>query len=394
VNTLNLSDQTNPIIAIGDNDVIHVTWQDVRNGNLDIYMSNSTNGGSSFNAIRRVDSDTTNNDQTNPTIAADVINGRNYVLIAWSDQRNLKYKVTGNYYQNVDVYFAFSSDDGASYSTDYCIHTYQGQPVAAVADDGTVYAVWCDYRFGDFGDIYFAKSYTGGQYFDVNIGLVQNTTNRGRENPDMAYKDGVVYVVWDDSRFGTENKTIVFTKSTDGGVTFSDNKDIVALPGNQKDPALVVDKTGKIHVVWEDNFNPGVGRSSDVFYSNSVDNGTSWSTPERVNSKFDNIGSWNPCIAVNNSGTTQEIYVAYMNESTTNDIDISIASSTDGGSTFTERATSINDDITTETQANPAIDVDSSGNIGVVWEDYRSTNDWDIYFIKFQYEHISDNFNR
>ncbi|WP_455392838.1 hypothetical protein, partial [[Eubacterium] cellulosolvens] len=379
---VNSSDQTNPMIAIGDNDAIHVVWQDARGGDWDIYMANSTNGGTTFTNVRRVDSDITDRDQTNPTIAAGLINASNTVLVAWSDQRNSIYQLPGTYYQNFDAYFTRSLNDGGSYFKDYRVHIRQSEPDVAVADDGTVYAVWCDYRLSDRGEIYFAKSYTGGQHFSVNKPISQNTSERGRGDPQMVYKDDVIYVIWQDARFGSENMTLIFFKSTDYGKTFSQEVEINKRFGNQINAAFTVDKHGKIHIVWEDYFNPGMGRTSDVYYSSSTDNGSTWSTPVLVNSRFENLASSKPCIAINDSGSTREIYVGYMNRTTTGDVDICIAISQDNGATFKELINHVNDDISGETQANPVMDVGSNGAICMAWEDFRSGLNWDIYFAK------------
>jgi hypothetical protein len=380
VNTVNVSQQLKPTIDINDVDNhIFIAWEDWQNNNSDIFVANSTDFGITFSAGKRVDSDNSDSDQSGPVIAATVKDFNPAVLVAWSDQRNIIYKQDEQYFRNYDIYFTRSEDDGSNYVKDYIIHTYQGQPAVTVDDEGIVYAVWSDYRFGEWGGIFFAKSHTGGQSFSVNTQISDNITDRGRANPDITVKDNVIYVVWEDSRFSNINKTIMFSKSTDGGETFSAGVEVIVEIDNQQDPALVVDKTGKIHVVWEDAFNVGPQRTYDVRYSNSTDNGTTWSQPIRVNGRFTSNSSWNPSIAVNDSASTPEIYVVYQNISLSDDIDIYFSRSTDGGFTFQENSIGINDDFGSEPQTNPAIAVDSNGYIAVVWEDFRSGFEGDIY---------------
>jgi len=91
------ADQLNPSISVIVGGRVFVAWQDQRNGNNDIYMAMSDNGGDTWSANQFVTDDplTTNQAQTSPSIAArspvygyspDVsCGGDTAVVIAWED---------------------------------------------------------------------------------------------------------------------------------------------------------------------------------------------------------------------------------------------------------------------------------------------------------------------
>ena len=94
------ADQMNPSIAYLPGGKLFVAWQDRRNGNNDIYMAMSEDGGDTWSANEFVTDDplTTNQSQTSPSIAAarPVYNylpdsscgGDTAVVIVWEDNSN------------------------------------------------------------------------------------------------------------------------------------------------------------------------------------------------------------------------------------------------------------------------------------------------------------------
>jgi hypothetical protein len=380
INTVSTSDSTNPIVAIGDTNNIFITWQDFRNSDWDIFISNSTNNGVTFTTEARVDDDTTNSDQLFPSIAAGLVNLTDSVILVWSDLRDIGYKHINLHSNNYDIYLSSSVDEGNSFSPSYCVHNSQRKPAIAVGDDGTVYTAWTDYRLGAWGDIFFTRSMAGGQIYETNFPISNDSVNRGRGDLDMVIEDDVIYLVWEDSTNDPNNNEIIFTKSTDGGLSFSEPKNITngsALL--ELNPAIAVDKTGKIHVVYEDNSIP---LRWNIFYINSVDNGTTWSSPTMVYlmNSF-GLEYHNPCIAVDDTQNPPYVYIAYENMTATDPGNISFSRSTDGGATFGVEF-NVSQDLINTMQGNPAIDVGPNGYVSLVWEDFRNTVDWDLYYAK------------
>ncbi len=367
INTNIVNDKIRPTIGISLNPDLsskgnmYLTWQDSRDGDWDIYMAKSMDEGNTFSAEVKVSDDTGNFDQTFPSTA---VNETGWVYVTWTDLRGYHSDV----FNKPDIYIARLNNVSSSFNKSYCIHTFQGEPAIAVDENGTIYAVWTDYRFGHW-DIFFARSFVGGQYFESNVVVNENNDNM-RSDPDIAVKNGVIYVVWEDGEFGDDNKTIKFSRSINGGLTFENEIDIVQEEGNQLNPALAVDKTGIVHVVWQNRITAGY---EEITYSNS----TNWNMKKQVFSPSLPANQLNPCIALDDSQSVVKIYIAFENRTEDTDWNVTYIRSIDGGATFISTIT-----LYTETgksnQSSPSIDADSKGKVVVVWQDQRSNN-WDIY---------------
>src|SRR3972149_2866453 len=91
-------------------------------------------------------------------------------------------------------------------------------------------------------------------------------------------------------------------------------------------PRIAVDGNEDLHVVWMDQRN----LNTDLYYSKSTDQGTTWSPAVRIDNAPGTTASLAPDIAVNRSGT--EVYVVY-HDNRGGSQDIWLARSLDGGTT-------------------------------------------------------------
>src|SRR5438552_683341 len=80
---------------------------------------------------------------------------------------------------------------------------------------------------------------------------------------------GNINVVWDESGIFD----IFFSRSTDGGVTFSPRKNISNNAGSSVFPQIAADSNGNINVVWEDS-TPG---NFCILFTRSSDGGITFS---------------------------------------------------------------------------------------------------------------------
>jgi hypothetical protein len=80
---------------------------------------------------------------------------------------------------------------------------------------------------------------------------------------------GRLHVVWSDDTPG--NKEIYYKKSTDGGTTWLPNQRLTWNSGGSKWPAIAIDSSDNLHIVWEDTtLTPGNG---EIYYRQSTDGG-------------------------------------------------------------------------------------------------------------------------
>lgn len=156
--------------------------------------------------------------------------------------------------------------------------------------------------------------------------------------------NGEVYVAW------SSIAGITIDKSTDGGATFSSNDVTIApLPGGFRFavpgvyrcysfPSLACDQSysenrGTIYVNWADQSKGE--NNTEIWLAKSTDEGTTWSTPIKVNDDFGEKHQFFTWMTVDQSNG--HIYIVYYDRRNYDDdrTDIYMASSTDGGSTFT-----------------------------------------------------------
>ena len=207
-----------------------------------------------------------------------------------------------------------------------------------------------------------------------------------------ASRGGHIYIVWN----GDEtNKSILFSRSTDGGQTFSAAakiNDDVAYPPSYSvyQPDIALDSAGSIFVVWHDYRQWASDQTwtspIDIFMDKSTDGGLTWNTDVQV-SGGSGTYPWHfqPSIAIDRA--TGNLYVSftdYDRYSPQGDPgDVSVVSSLDNGASFQSK---VRVDDTPDTllavQGFSSIAVDSkNNNVFVAFNDSRNGGK-DIYLAK------------
>jgi len=195
------------------------------------------------------------------------------------------------------------------------------------------------------------------------------TWNAGdSEHPAIAVDlTGGLHVVWEDKTSGKGE--IYYKRSTDGGVTWTPNKRLTWDSRWPHPTGLAVDASGYLHLFWHTSD----AAYSHIYYKKSTDGGNSWTSSRRLTWAQDNEA---PEMAVDSSGNLH--LVCYSPDYYP--WDISYRKSTDGGSTWTPSKK-----ITYtfgEVSAFPVIAADPSGNIHVLWEEHVWADDTRIYYKK------------
>jgi hypothetical protein len=354
--------QFTPDVAIDSSGNIYVVWYDGRIGNYDIYFANSTDGGDTFSANKKINDDVGGAEQRDPKIAVDDAGN---IYIVWTDHRD----------DEIDIYFTNSSDGGNTFSTNIKVNNdiedgAQIEPSIAVDGAGNIYVVWKEYRNGE-NDIYFAKSTDGGNSFSASKRVNDDGIGKTQDQPSIAVDSaGNIYIAWRDSR-DNYNWDIYFANSTDGGQTFSSNKRVNDFASSlQYEPSIALDSIGNIYIAWEDDRNGDY----DIYFSNSTDGGNTFSPSMKINDDSDGVYQYYPSVA---GGGPGNVYITWM-DPREGSFDIYFTRSVDGGDTFSTNK-KINDDVGSASQSSPSIAVDEAGKICSAWRDERNGN-WDIYF--------------
>lgn len=281
---------------------------DANNG---LMVSKSTDGGFTWGAPTTVIRDTQAtvfNDKN--AITADPTNS-NYVYAVWDRLEFPQQQASARAAERAvgyrgPTYFARTSDGGATWEPARLIYDPGGvnQTIGnqiVVLPDGTLINVMdliynfknakklrglnvAVLRSTDKGDtwsdaIMVGRLGTAG-VTDPETGEAVRT---GDIIPEIAVDrtSGAIYVVWQDARFGPAGDAIVFAKSTDGGLTWSEPVRISQNPNVQAfTAAIAVAADGTIGVTYYDFRNndadPGT-LPTDLWFVSSRDGGQTWS---------------------------------------------------------------------------------------------------------------------
>jgi hypothetical protein len=209
--------QSHPSIAIGPDGLIAIAWQDFRNGDSDIYMIMSKDGGKTFSSNQKLNDDPGTAPQVSPSVS---INGET-VLVAWADYRNGPMLISPpdsaraepEWWERVrkgdpDIYYTVSRDGGDHFSQNAKVNDDDGMnaqafPSTAVDGQGRLFVAWEDYR-NENSDIFFSQisqSESDELRYHSNIKVNDDTGTMGQYHPSLATTpSGRTFLIWTDVR--------------------------------------------------------------------------------------------------------------------------------------------------------------------------------------------------
>jgi hypothetical protein len=235
--------------------------------------------------------------------------------------------------------------------------------------------------------IYVGRSDDGGLTVPTWVKAVKETNTTFEDKPAMVADVGsdplskTVYVTW--TRFNNVGSPIYVTASSDEGATWS-TPTRLSDSSNCQGSCPAVGPNGELDVAFFDN------NSNSIKFDTSPDGGVTWGTDVEIadvnpvnfvpNDSF-RCNSF-PSLDVDTSGGpfNGRIYCVWDTDNGT-DPDVMIASSDDGGATWSTPIPA--SDVTIESQFFPGVDVDANGNVNVGFYDRRmDSNDLIIrYFV-------------
>jgi hypothetical protein len=254
-----------------------------------LFVFKSTNGGMSWGTPATVINNVPGVFEDKELIACDRSGGpyTDNLYVAWAR------------FYTTEILLCRSTDGGNSFVGPVSVSDANGVqwPVPCVGTNSDLYVAWVHYTPGS---IRLDKSTDGGQTFGTDI-TVQNTSYvYGLINGGIAVfsfpamdaditggpYNGNLYIAYMDYSPGNTDTDIYFTRSADGGTTWSSkvriNDDTVNNGCDQFHPWLTVAPDGSIIVVFLDRrLDPG-NLYMDLYMTTSVDGGNTWSTNERI----------------------------------------------------------------------------------------------------------------
>jgi hypothetical protein len=228
----------------------------------------------------------------------------------------------------------------------------------AINSSNHLHVVWVD-DTSDNWEIYHKNSTNSGTNWTTKR-LTYNTGSSGAPAISVDSSDNL-HVVWNDSSPG--NTEIYHKKSTNGGSTWT-TKRVTFNSGVSLSPAIAIDSSNNLHVIWFD-WTPG---QTEIYYSKSTDGGSTW-TSKRLT--YNPGSSTHPTIAVDSN---DNIHIVW-DDSTPGTGEIYHKKSTNGGTTWTTKRMTYN----SGGSYYPSIAVDSNDNLHTSWHDYTPGNS-EIYY--------------
>ncbi|MBI2374678.1 MAG: exo-alpha-sialidase [Deltaproteobacteria bacterium] len=387
-----MGDQLRPVGAVGSDGSLLAAWVDNRRNQLDVYFARSTDGGATWPASVKVNDDTSVYPQDEPAIAADASG----IVAVWKDYRSVaSYDIY--FSRSADDGVTWGTNRKVNSDTG---NFAQDQPSVAVAP-GVVAVAWRDYRNGAGDpDIYFARSTDGGATWSANVRLNSDGAGKHQLGPSVLAVGGALYVAWSDMRGSSYD--LYYVKSTDGGVTWSANQrlDDDSGTGAAEAPRLAARPDGSMIVAaWQDSRSALSYGGRRIYVRQSSDGGATWSASRAVD---DNVGGTGtrtaPVIAVSSSGVIGVAWQdtragkSYVGATNIPAPDVYFTRSADGGATWLQNRR-LNDDVSPDVPAVvhsvPSIVFEAGGAFGVFWQDGRNRLPYmeysqtrDVYFVR------------
>jgi hypothetical protein len=283
--------------------------------------------------------------------------------VVWASNR------AGNY----DIWCKMSSDGGVNWSLETQLTNDSNRddhPSIMQAADGSVWVVWT--RVTNQYDLYYKNSSDGGVNWSEEKQLTNDTGND--LNPSITQAaDGTIWVAWQSDRIWVEDPwepgsyipqdDIFYKNSSDGGATWFNDTQLTTDPGDDTSPSITQTSDEMIWVVWASN-RYDLG---NLFYVTSSDGGANWTDDEQLTYEGDDGV---PSITQTSDG---RIWVVFYSERGGN-YDIFYKVTSNGGVTW-----SIDIRLTTDpnVDAVPSITQTADGKIRIVWMSNRLAADLD-----------------
>jgi hypothetical protein len=257
--------------------------------------------------------------------------------------------------------------------------TFSHSVRVALDTTGNINVVWADSRclpeppYTCQWHLFYSHSNDGAATFSAPRDIANQQGTQPIFGPQISVGNrGQIAVVWEQNVSGSWE--ILFTRSLDGGATFSNPQMLSDYSGLAVDPQLALDSAGNINVVWQTQefFNPNAW---SIWFARSTDAGVHFSRPKNLC----DVGAtcnW-PKIAVEPSGAVDIVWAAAPCPACS--YDVFFARSTNGGANFVSARNLSNSP--DGLFAAPQLTVGQRGTINVVWSKGDSSSGFsDIFF--------------
>jgi hypothetical protein len=287
-------------------------------GSSSLCVHVSTDGGATWSAPREVTTATTASDFADKELmGVDPETGR--IFISWK-----------NFGASQTIRVTYSDDFGLTWNgpTVFSTNIGQGAVPRAAGNGNNAYVGWrTEPSTPGAGTVQICRSVNNGVSWAGPTTIVSGLSSpmnpygsdriHGFIGMDVNHSNGYVYIVYASRNNYPDFSDIYFTRSTNGGISWSTPVAINARPGQDRAQFFAwvsVDQaTGRVDAMWYDQINgSGTSDLTDVFHAHSFDHGVTWTCPTPLTDKpfhaeygnttsQPNIGDYNQCVGDNGS---------------------------------------------------------------------------------------------
>jgi len=360
--------QNTPRVATAADGSALITWADLRNGHWDVYKQSYSASSVAQGANVIVNTDATGTDQGRPDVGwADTMG-----IVVWVDFRLGTAQVFGQ------KFHADGSAVGANYQVSGTFAVNQADAAASYSADGSYAVGWVQPDTANNSTAYYRR-FTAADSGSVSEPVAEIVISATQVRPACATgAGGNIFALWEEARAALPN---VVGQALNAGLTklgspqVNDGPDVLHLVPNTS----VGDTAG--YAVWEDYRDSIQPVYSDIYLqrytltpSGYQAVGTNVRVIDTVESQEVRLASWNPAVASDGSGNTMVVW----QDNRLNSWDIFAARYVDSVSPLDASPIRIGtnfrvDEAPTGTkQVIPQIDINTTGQTVVIWEDTRS----------------------
>ncbi|MCX6157810.1 MAG: T9SS type A sorting domain-containing protein [Ignavibacteriae bacterium] len=281
--TNNVFYSSNPSVAVSGS-VVHIVWDDNRDGNYEIYYNRSTNGGTTWGTDTRLTNDPAT--QQLPCVTSFGL----VVIAAWNDNRNALGTVG---------YCKRSSDGGISWGADTRLSDSGGTWSSVSLSGSVAHALWLSAYAGQ-QEIYYKRSTDAGITWGTQMALTNDTNHKN--SPSMSVSGSNIHVAFLYSGFSSPGPyEIFYNHSTNGGISWGANTQLTTHYTSASAHSVIASSGSNVHVVWDDNRNSAT--NYEIYYKGSTNGGINWGADTRLT--FDSSFSMYPFVSA--SGTAVHV---------------------------------------------------------------------------------------
>ena len=315
VSTESSGESRYPTIAVDDAANVHVVWRDDTNygdsgTDKDVFYRRWIANSSTWTTIEVVSTESTDNSYET-TIAVD---GAGNVHVAWRDDT---YYGSGT---DDDIFYKRLIATSSTWTTTEVVSTESSGesvfPTIAVDGAGNVHVAWFDgTNYGGSGgdyDIFYKRWNATNSIWTTTEVVSTESTSNSYKTTIAVDSAGNVHITWYDytNYGGSETDSDIFYKRWNVTSSTWTTTEVVSTEstGDSYDPTIAVDDTGSVHIAWNDATNyGGSGTDRDIFYKLWNATSNTWTTTEVVSTESTG-DSYHPTIAVDGVGNAHIVW--------------------------------------------------------------------------------------